>query len=93
MAAKFNSKLRIMAMGNANNVNDQGFGGGGGRFGRGRSGLNATKMAGLNFNFEEKGKLKLDGSVRWDHSDGDQQTKSSTENFVTTNGSFTNSLN
>ena len=93
MAAKFNSKLRIMAMGNANNVNDQGFGGGGGRFGRGRSGLNATKMAGLNFNFEEKGKLKLDGSVRWNHSDGDQQTKSSTENFVTTNGSFTNSLN
>ena len=93
MAAKFNSKLRIMAMGNANNVNDQGFGGGGGRFGRGRSGLNATKMAGLNFNFEEKGKLKLDGSVRWDHSDGDQRTKSSTENFVTTNGSFTNSLN
>lgn len=93
MAAKFNSKLRIMAMGNANNVNDQGFGGGGGRFGRGRSGLNATKMAGLNFNFEEKGKLKLDGSMRWNHSDGDQQTKSSTENFVTTNGSFTNSLN
>ena len=93
MAAKFNSKLRIMGMGNANNVNDQGFGGGGGRFGRGRSGLNATKMAGLNFNFEEKGKLRWDGSVRWNHSDGDQQTKSSTENFVTTNGSFTNSLN
>ena len=93
MAARFNSKWRLMAMGNANNVNDMGFpGSGGGRGGRGRSGLNASKMAGLNFNYEEKGKLKLDGSVRWNHSDGDARTKSATENFVSTTGSFSNSL-
>ena len=80
MAAQFNSKLRVMGMGNANNVNDRGFSGRG--FGGGRQGLQASKMAGLNVNYELRGKLKLDGSVRWNHSDGDTYTRSSSENFV-----------
>lgn len=84
--------LRIFGMGNANNVNDMGFGGRGGGFGRGRNGLNATKMAGLNLNYEKKDTLKVDGSVRWNHSDGDVRSKSSTENYVSTVGSFSNSL-
>jgi hypothetical protein len=88
----FNKTSRIFGMGNANNVNDMGFGGRGGNFGRGRSGLNATKMAGLNFNYENKGKLKIDGSVRWNHSDGDARSKTSSENFVSTTGAFSNSL-
>jgi hypothetical protein len=88
----FNKTSRIIGMGNANNVNDMGFGGRGGNFGRGRSGLNATKMAGLNFNYENKGKLKIDGSLRWNHSDGDARSKTSTENFVSTTGAFSNSL-
>ena len=92
MAAKMDSKLRLMAMGNANNVSDKGFPGGGGRFGGGRNGLNASKMVGVNMNYEEKGKLKLDGSVRWNHSDGDVRTLTSTENFVSTTGSFSNRL-
>lgn len=92
MAAKMDSKLRLMAMGNANNVNDKGFPGGGGRFGGGRNGLNASKMVGVNMNYEEKGKLKLDGSVRWNHSDGDVRTLNSNENFVSTTGSFSNRL-
>lgn len=88
----FNNKMRIFAMGNANNVNDMGFGGRGGNFGRGRNGLNATKMGGLNLNYEEKNKLKIDGHVRWNHSNGDTRAESSSENFVSTVGSFSNSL-
>ena len=84
--------LKIFGMGNANNVNDMGFGGRGGGFGRGRDGLNATKMAGVNINYENKDKLKIDGSARWNHSDGDTQTKTSAENYVSTVGSFSNSL-
>ncbi|MGI6243473.1 MAG: TonB-dependent receptor [Prevotella sp.] len=89
----FNSKMRIFGMGNANNVNNMGFGGRGGRFGRGRRGLNASKMAGLNMNYEIKDTLKIDGSVRWNHNDGDVLSKNSSENFVSKNGSFSNSLN
>lgn len=88
----FNKKMRIFGMGNANNTNDMGFGGRGGGFGRGRNGLNATKMAGLNMNYEKKDTFQLDGSVRWNHSDGDQRTKTSSENFVSTVGSYGNSL-
>ena len=75
------------------NVNDMGFGGRGGFFGRGRNGLNASKMAGVNLNYEKKDTLKIDGSVRWNHSDGDVWSKSSSENYVSTVGSFSNSVN
>ncbi len=94
MAARFNSNLRLMGFGNANNVNDMGFpgGGGSGRFGGGRSGLSASKMVGFNMNYEKKGVLKLDGSVRWNHNDGDAYSKTSSENFVSTTGSFSNSI-
>ena len=95
MGAYFNDKYRMMFFGNANNTNDMGFPGGGGRgrFGAGRQGLNATKMLGANFNYDDNSKLKLDGSLRWNHSDGDAMSKSSSENFVSTTGSFSNSLN
>lgn len=95
MGALFKDKTRVMLMGNLNNVNDRGFpgGGGGGRFGRGAQGLNTSKMAGANFNLEPSCKLKLDGSVRWNHSNGDKRTEQSVENFVSTAGSFSNSLN
>ncbi|MDO4159941.1 MAG: TonB-dependent receptor [Prevotellaceae bacterium] len=95
MSALFKDDLRVMLLGSANNTNDMGFpgGGGGGRFGAGRQGLNATKMIGGNFNYEKKDKLKLDGSIRWNHSDGDARTEQSAENFVSTTASFSNSLN
>lgn len=96
MGAMFRDKFRLMLMGNANNTNDMGFpggGGGGGRFGGNRSGLIATKMVGLNINYEKTDLIKVDGSIRWNHSDGDSQTQSSSENFVTTSGSFSNSNN
>lgn len=92
MGALFKDKSRVMLMGNANNVNDRGFSGGGGRFGGGRQGLNSSKMLGTNFNLEPSDKFKLDGSVRWNHSNGNVRTEQSSENFVSTVGSFSNSL-
>ena len=80
--------LKIFPMASANNVNDMGFpGGGGGRWGGGRQGLNATKMAGINLNYEKKDKLKLDGSIRWNHSDGDALVRKSTESFMSSSAS------
>lgn len=95
MAAWFKDKLRVMAMGNFNNTNDMGFSGRGGGFGRGRNGLNTSNMAGVNVNYEEKDKLKIDGSVRWNHNTSDAYTKSSSEQFVTSTSSvqsFTNNI-
>lgn len=97
MGALFKEKYRVMLMGSANNVNDQGFyGGGGGRrggFGGNSNGRNSTKMLGLQFNYEDTDKLEIDGSIRWNHSDGDIFSKQSTENFVGTTKSFSNSVN
>lgn len=95
MGALFQDNTKVMLFANANNTNDQGFpgGGGGGRFGGARNGLNASKMLGTNFNYEEKDKLKLNGSVRWNHRDGDVMSKNSSENFVSEKSSFSNSLN
>ena len=92
MGAYFANRSRIMIMTNANNVSDRGFGGApGGRFRMGNNGLNATKMVGLNYNFEEKNKLKIDGSVRWNHSDGDILSQQSVERFIVKKGAFSNS--
>ena len=85
--------MKVFLMTSANNVNDMGFGVGGGRFGGGRQGLTATKMTGVNLNYEKKDRLKLDGSVRWNHSDGDANVRRSTEDFMSsTSSTFGNSL-
>ena len=91
MGSYQNSTSRLTAMLNANNTNDMGFpgGGGGGRFG-GRNGLTATKMVGVNYNYDNNNNLELDASVRWNHSDGDTWSRSSTENFGSKQ--FSNSL-
>ena len=87
--------LKMFLMTNANNTNDMGFpgGGGGGRWGGGRQGLNAMKMTGVNINYEKKDKLKIDGSVRWNHSDGDVFSRSNSQNiFSETVSQFGNSI-
>ncbi len=96
MGAVMKDDLRLFTMLNANNVNDMGFGGGGfgGRFGGGgRSGLQSSKMAMVNLNYEKKNRLILDGSVNWNHRDGDTWSRTSTENFVSRVGSFSESAN
>lgn len=93
MGAYFNSKFRMMGFASANNVNDMGFGGGPrGGFGGVREGLNATKMVGLNMNYDNGTSLQWDGSVRWNHSNGDLNSRVATENFVAQQGSFANRL-
>ena len=94
MAAYFNDRNRLMFFASANNTNDMGFPGGGpGRgWGPGRQGLNASKMLGINYNYENKDKLKMDASLRWNHSDGDAVSRVASENFVSTSHSFTNSM-
>ena len=94
--AVMKDEWRIMSMLNANNTNDMGFGGGGGggRFGGGgRNGLQASKMGMVNFNYEKQKVLLWDGSVRWNHNDGDAWSRRSTENFVARTGSFSESTN
>ena len=94
MGAYFNDDWRAMLFGSANNTNDMGFPGGGGfgRFGGGRQGLNSTKMIGTNLNYQKKDTIQIDGSIRWNHNDGDINTRQSIENFVATSGAFSNSL-
>lgn len=84
------SKFRIQGMGNANNTGDRGFGGRGGG-GRGGQGLNSSKMAGVNFNFDND-TIEIGGSVRWNHRDGDSKAWSSSESFVSRSGAFSNSI-
>lgn len=93
MGAVFKDDLKAMAFASANNTNDMGFPGGGGRgaWGQNNNGLNALKMVGTNINYEKKDKLKIDGSLRWNHSNGDIASIASTENFVGNISSFTNS--
>ncbi len=88
MASYMNSTHRYILVGDANNVNDRGFSGG---RGGGGNGLNASKTLGANFNYEKRNKFQFDGSVRWNHNDGDRQSVSSVEDFVSTAASFSNS--
>ena len=95
MGAKFDSKFTGMLFLNANNTNDMGFPGGGGGFrgGMGRQGLTANKMVGVNINYEPSNSFHWDGSIRWNHNDGDVFSRSSTQNFFTVDNSFSNSIN
>ena len=95
MGGYFNDKTKLMLFANANNTNDQGFpgGGGGGRFGANRNGLNASKMVGVNINHIFGDKLELNGSVRWNHNNGDVRSEQSTESFLSNIGAFSNSIN
>ena len=86
--------FKAFLMTSANNVNDLGFGGGGGRFGGGRQGLTATKMTGINLNYEKTDLIIVDGSIRWNHSDGDAVSKTASESFMSSAvSSFSNRLN
>lgn len=94
MGGYFNSNNRFMLFGNANNTSDRGFSGGGpGRGFGGGNGLNASKMLAANYNYEEKNKFKFNTSLRWNHGDGDVWSRRSSENFLGSSSSFSNSLN
>ena len=93
MGGYFANNNRFMLFANANNTSDRGFGGGPGRgFWGGANGLNASKMIGANYNYELKDKFKFNTSLRWNHSDGDVWSSRSSENFMGSSSSFSNSL-
>ena len=86
MASSFTDKTRFVLMGNFNNKEENA-----GWWNR--RGLNAMKMLGTNFNYDDGEKLKMDASVRWNHRDGDNQSENASENFYSqTNRTFSNSF-
>ena len=86
MASSFTDKTRFVLMGNFNNKDENA-----GWWNR--RGLNANKMLGTNFNYDDGEKLKADASVRWNHRDGDNQSENASENFYSqTNRTFSNSF-
>ena len=91
MLNRFVENTQISLIGSANNVNDQGFsGGGGGPRWRRNNGLTATKMLGVNF-ATQTDKIELGGSARYNYSDGDIASIGSTENFLPDGNSYSNS--
>lgn len=98
---RFTDKLKLSVLGSANNTNDRGFSGGGFGGWGGGGGLVSSKMAGVNFSWDnnkkdrEAGKLEFGGNVRFWHNNTDSESKTNSETFLTgTSGSsFSNSLN
>ena len=74
MASSFTDNTRIMVTGNFNNKEENA-----GWWNR--RGLNSRKMLGGNLNYDDGEKLKIDGSIRWNHRGGDNLNENSSENF------------
>lgn len=91
MLNRFVDKTQVSLIGGANNVNDQGFsGGGGGPRWRRNDGLNATKTVGINF-ATETSKLETGGSARYNYKSTDVSNINSSERFLSNGNSFSNS--
>lgn len=92
MLNRFVDKTQVSLIASANNVNSQGFsGGGGGPRWRSNNGLTARKELGLNFATETK-KLELGGSARYEYRGNDVISSGYSENFlVNSASSFSNS--
>ena len=89
----FNDNTQVTFIAGANNVNDQGFsGGGGGPRWRRNNGLTASKNIGLTFATETE-KLELGGSVRYNYRGNAAYSDGYTENFLSSgaSSSFNNS--
>lgn len=80
MLNRFIENNQFTVMGSANNVNDNGFDGGGPRWWQ-PNGLNAKKNAGFNF-ATKNSKLETGGSINFTYSDADVVSKSASETFV-----------
>ncbi len=93
MLNRFWGENQFTVIGSINNVNDQGYPGGGGGFRMGGNrGLTTIKMGGFNFSTNSE-KLETGGSVNFNYRDADIQTKQSSETFVSSGtSSFQNAL-
>ena len=90
MLNRFVDNSQFSLIGSANNVNDQGFSGGGGPRFRNSNGLTATKMLGVNFATQSE-KLELGGSARYNFSDRDALSTNYSERFLQNGNSYSNS--
>ena len=90
MINRFRDQTQASVIGSFNNVNDRGFSGG--RGGAGGNGIVKRQQVGGNFALE-RGTWEIGGNVRFNGSSSDSWTRSSSQNFVTTNTSFSNSFN
>lgn len=89
---RFVDKTQVTLIGSANNVNNQGFsGGGGGPRWRRNNGLNAPKELGISF-ATETSKLELGGSAQYNYNDADIANINSSERFLQNGNSYTNSI-
>ena len=79
MGARFYGDLRYTLISNMNNT--------------GNGGKRRSKMTGMDINYEKRDKLKINGGIRWNHSDNDNWSRSSVESFVNQTGAFSNSEN
>lgn len=93
MLNRFWGDNQFTIIGSMNNVNDQGYPGGGGGFRwGGQNGLTAIKMGGFNFSTTSE-KLETGGSVNFNYKDADIISKQASETFVSSdNSSFQNAL-
>ena len=94
MLNRFVERNQLTVLGSSNNVNDNGFPGGGGgpRWGR-MNGQNTMHMGGLNFATETP-KWKTEGSVNYNYQDADIQSKQNSETSISgQTSSFKNALN
>ena len=83
---RFTDKRQMSLIGSYNNVNDNGFSG------RGGGGETKSGMGGFNFALDLN-KFEVGGNVRFNSRDSYTRTKSASQNFISTNSSFSNSLN
>ena len=90
MLNRFVDNSQFSLIGSANNVNDQGFSGGGGPRFRNSNGLTATKMLGVNFASQSE-KLELGGSAGYKFSDRDALSTNYSERFLQNGNSYSNS--
>jgi hypothetical protein len=94
MLNRFVGENQFTVIGAMNNVNDNGYPGGGGGFrGGGQNGLTSIKMGGFNFSTQSE-KLETGGSVNYNYKDADIISKQASETFVSSEtSSFKNAWN
>lgn len=93
MLNRFVGNNQFTVIGSMNNVNDNGYPGGGGGFRwGGQNGLTSIKMGGFNFSTQSE-KLETGGSVNYNYKDADIVSKQASETFVSSaSSSFKNAL-
>lgn len=93
MLNRFVGNNQFTVISSMNNVNDNGYPGGGGGFRwGGQNGLTSIKMGGFNFSTQSE-KLETGGSVNYNYKDADIISKQASETFVSSaSSSFKNAL-